>query len=105
MRLRWVNVLLGLWVFGSGFIAGARTSPFGDHVALGLGIFLVSFFAMGYPRARYVNAALGAWMVLSPFVFQYLDRPMAVNDIVVGILVTAIALTPTRPERRARAAA
>jgi hypothetical protein len=105
MRLRWINVFLGIWVLASGFIAGARSSPFGDHIALGIGIFLVAFVAMGYPAARKINAALGAWMVLSPFVFRYLDRPMAVNDIVVGILVTSIALTPTRPERRARAAA
>lgn len=101
MTLRWMNAVLGLWIFASAFVAGERSASFGVHIVLGLAIFVVAFVAMGYRRARYVNAALGGWLVLSPFVFQYLARPIAVNDLAIGIIVAWIGLTASRPERRA----
>ena len=105
MGLRWVNAVLGLWIFASAFVAGERAASFGDHIVVGLAVFVVAFVAMGYPRARYLNAALGAWLVLSPFVFHYLARPIAVNDLAIGILVVSIALTASRSERHPRLAA
>jgi hypothetical protein len=105
MSLRWLNVLFGGWMLATGLVAGPRAPGFGDHVFLGLAIFLVAFLAMALPRLQAVNVVLGAWAVLSPFVLGYLDAGLAVNDIVVGILVCWVALTPPRPHRpRGRAA-
>ncbi len=107
MLSRWINAVLGIWLLASGLIVGPRATSFPDHLFLGLAIFLVAFIAMAVPGARWVNVALGAWLVLSPFVFKYMDHPMALNDIVVGILVVTFALNapPHRRAGRARAAA
>lgn len=99
MYLRWINVLLGAWLLATGIAAGPGTPEFGDHIFLGLAIFLVSFLAMGLPRLRLVNAALGAWTVLSPFIFGYENARLGLNDIVVGILVVWIASTAPRSHR------
>jgi len=101
MAARWINALFGIWVLASGLLAGPHAPSFPDHLVLGIAIFLVAFLAMAIPGARWFNAALGAWLVLSPFVFGYLDRPMALNDIAVGILVVAFAFSaPPRPAPR-----
>ncbi len=98
--VRWVNVLLGAWMLGAGLLAGPGTPEFGDHIFLGLALFLVAFFAMALPQARILNVVLGVWAILSPFVFRYMRAPFGLNDIVVGILVVWAAVTPTRPRRR-----
>jgi hypothetical protein len=101
MSLRWFNVLLGAWLLVIGIVMGPGTPAFGDHLFLGLAIFLVSFLAMGIPQLRALNVALGAWTVLSPFVFGYEQGGrLALNDIVVGILVVWVASTAPRPRRR-----
>ncbi len=102
MSARWVNVVLGAWLLATAFVAGPHSPEFGDHVFLGIAVFLVAFVAMGIPNARFLNAALGAWTALSPFIFHYAARNMAVNDVVVGVLVAWFALAagpPPRPQR------
>ncbi len=95
MAARWINVALGAWLFLTAFAAGpAHASVFADHLVLGMGIFLLAFMAMGLPRLRLVNAALGGATALSPLVFRYMAGRFAFHDIVLGILVFWAAITP-----------
>lgn len=100
MSLRWLNALLGAWLVVTGILAGPGSPEFGDHLFLGLAVFLVSFLAMAVPGLRALNVLLGAWTVLSPFVFGYERAHLALNDIVVGILVVWVASTSPRPRHR-----
>ncbi len=102
MAARWLNAALGTWILASGLMAGPGAAPFSGHLVLGVAIFVVAFMSMGVPRARFLNAALGASVVLSPFVLGYLDQTIAMSDMVVGILVVAFSLGPPPRERRAR---
>ncbi|HTN53257.1 MAG TPA: SPW repeat protein [Anaeromyxobacter sp.] len=99
---RWVNVVLGAWLIVTAVLVGPAAPEFGDHLFLGLTIFLVAFLAMALPRLRILNLAFGAWAVLSPFVFGYEQARFAFHDIVVGILVIWAAITPPRRRRRDR---
>jgi hypothetical protein len=103
MAARWMNVLLAIWLVAGALLWGVGSRFFADHLVLGISIFLVAFLAMGESRFRRVNTVLGASVLLSPFVFGYVDRSMALNDIVVGILVVNFALARAAP-RPARAA-
>jgi hypothetical protein len=94
-----MNVLLGIWLVASALMYGMGSRFFAAHLVLGISIFLVAFLAMGAPGFRRVTGVLGALVVLSPFVFGYMDRGMAVNDIVVGILVFSFALSRAAPRR------
>jgi hypothetical protein len=97
-----VNVVLGAWLLATAFVAGPQSPEFGDHLFLGLAVFLVAFLAMGLPAVRFANVFLGAWTALSPLVFHYAGQNMAVNDVVVGVLVAWFAFSPAPPPRRHR---
>ncbi len=101
MARRGWNALLGAWLVAAGFLLGPSSPQFANHLVVGICIFLVAVLAMGAPQARALNVAFGAWMVLSPFVFRYMAREIAVNDIVVGILVVSVALSRQRAAPRA----
>ncbi len=94
MAARWINVALGAWLFLTALVAGPQAPPFADHLVLGIAIFLLAFMAMGIPKLRHVNAFLGGWTALSPFVFHYMSGRFAFHDIVIGILVFWAAVTP-----------
>ena len=101
MAARWINVVLGIWLVIVALLFGPRGGFFGDHLVVGTAIFVLAFLAMADPRFRLGNVVLGGWVALSPFVFGYLDRGIAENDIVVGILVVNFALwRPAGPRHR-----
>jgi hypothetical protein len=41
--------------------------------------------------ASWVNLAIGAWLIVAPFVLDYLSAPAAWNDMVVGLFVLMFA--------------
>ncbi len=96
MAVRWVNVFLGAWLLVTGLIVGPHAPEFGNHIFLGLATFLVAFFAMAVPGARAANVILGACAIASPFVFRYASSPLAVHDMIVGILIVWAASVPTK---------
>jgi hypothetical protein len=102
MKARWVNVVLGLWLLATAVIAGPSAPEFGDHLVVGLGVFLCAFLAMAIPAARVFTAAFGAWLVASPFALGFGTSAFALHDMVVGAVVLLLALfAPVAPPRRA----
>jgi len=89
---RWVNVLLGAWLFVSAPFLSRSNGELASNLVLGLAVFLAAFLAMGTPRASRVNLLLGCCAVATPFVLAFRDRLAGLNDIVVGILVVSAAL-------------
>jgi hypothetical protein len=96
MAVRWINVFIGAWLVVTSLLVGPRAPEFGDHLAIGLLMFLVAFFAMGIGGIRKLNMLLGVLLVLSPFVLDYTSSAFAVHDIVLGIIAAWAASTPTR---------
>ncbi|HVI92663.1 MAG TPA: hypothetical protein VM753_01585 [Anaeromyxobacter sp.] len=96
MAVRWVNVFLGAWVLVTGLIVGPHAPEFGNHIFLGLAIFLVAFVAMAVPGARAANVILGVCAIASPFVFGYASSPLAMHDIAIGVVVVWAASVPTK---------
>lgn len=101
MRARWVNVALGAWLLATAVAVGPHAPEFGDHLVVGMGVFLLAFLAMAVPAARGVTAALGAWLVASPFALGYGNTVFAPHDMIVGTIVVMVAVfTPTHPPGR-----
>ncbi len=95
----WTNVVLGLWLAVAAFAlphAGGHGVT-GDVIA-GLLISMAALWAARAFRARVSAAAhllvlfLGVWTAAAPVVLRY-DRwsPSAINDVVVGLGVMALA--------------
>jgi hypothetical protein len=92
-----VNVLLGAWLILSPWAAG-----FADHrmamfnfVAVGVLLIAAALGAIIVPQAweEWVEVALGAWLVASPWILGFADVDIALqNALLCGLLVMVLAL-------------
>jgi hypothetical protein len=93
----WVNVLLGLWLFVSPWALGyaAHSGAAGNAYVVGAGIVVFAAVAACLPQAweELVNAGLGVWLVIAPYVLGFASQTtVALHTVVVGVLVTAFAV-------------
>jgi hypothetical protein len=104
-----VNVVLGLWLIVSPWVLGyaVQTTPAWNAYVLGVVIAVAAVAALVSFHAweEWVNVALGAWLVVSPWILGFAASTTALwNQIVVGIIVGGLALwsamaTHDRPVR------
>jgi hypothetical protein len=93
----WVNILLGIWVVISPFILGFHSSnAVWSNVVAGalVGILAIIRWGMHQPGWSWLNLVIGIWLVISPFVF-FLGAAAMWNNVILGIIVAAFALTNT----------
>lgn len=98
----WLCTAIGIWlmfapsVFGIGNGASAADS---DHLvgALVVVVSVISFAEVARP-VRFVNALLGIWLMLSPFVLHGATSSSLVNSAILG-LVTLLFSLPRGPVR------
>ena len=92
-----VNVLLGLWLIVSpwalAFVANSTASwnvwIIGTIIAVASAAALVAFHAW----EEWVNIALAAWLIISPWIFGFADLQAAMwNQIIVGLIVGGLAI-------------
>jgi len=106
MWARWLNVILGFWLVSAPFVLDYRLQkPQLNDLCVGLGVMLIALAAIAVPKLRYANTVLGLWLIVSPFVLGFGGyRTATLNDIIVGLLVTALSLIRDRrvwtPHRR-----
>ncbi|WNG46116.1 hypothetical protein F0U60_19850 [Archangium minus] len=98
MRARWSSLLLCVWLVVSPLLLefGAPEAR-ANTVTVGLCLFLFVLVADSLPAFRFVDTALGLWLVVSPFLLGYSDKSIpTVNSVIVGLLVAALSLLPSR---------
>lgn len=92
-----LNVLAGLWEIIAPFVLGYS----GDAVAttndVVVGIVVAIFAAIRFLGAygaawlSWVNAVLGVWLIVAPFILGYSGIAAATtNDIILGIIIAAL---------------
>jgi hypothetical protein len=98
---RWADAvvtLLGLWLVASPWVLGhvAQTAPTWNAWIVGLIITVAAVAALTAFHAwkEWVNAALGLWLVVSPWVPGFAAAlPMAMwNQVAIGVIVGALTL-------------
>lgn len=97
MHRRWqdsVSFALGLWLFFSPFLlsytGGAGSAASWNAYILGVAIVAFSAAALARPAQweEWINLALGAWLVISPWVLAFAGDDAATwNQVVVGLIV------------------
>jgi hypothetical protein len=109
------NAILGVWLMISpwvfGFVMTARDTALNSIV---VGLLIVIFGSLRYrsPHNRvglsWANFALGAWTVLSPWIYSYTSEVVPLwNSVIVGFAVLALAIwsgSATATEHRHRLA-
>lgn len=93
----WVNVVLGIWVLISPFVLTFPSQRMvWNNVATGI---VVGIFAILRLSARsqsgwsWINVLLGIWLILSPFVLGFVHGAALWNNVIVGIIIAALALS------------
>jgi len=95
----WVTLVAGVWEVLAPFILGYSSVAGPTTNAIILGILLVVlglWVALGKSSGTirslsWVNAILGAWLIVAPFIVNYGGKGGATaNDIIVGVVVVVL---------------
>jgi hypothetical protein len=99
-QVRWasgVNVLAGLWMIISPFVLGYSnlSGALWSDVIVGIAIAVVAAIRAGgavdQPWLSWVNALLGAWLIVSPWVLGFADSANALwNNVIIGVIVLVL---------------
>ena len=93
----WINALLGIWVIVSPFVMAIHSSKaIWSNVIAGAVVVVLAIvrWSMHQPGWSWLNLILGMWLVISPFVL-FLGGPAMWNNVILGIIIAAFALTNT----------
>lgn len=94
----WVILVAGLWLIFAPFwmasyaVAGSAAL---NSVAVGVLLVATSWIALARPKPweEWVNATLGAWLVVAPFALGFPDAgAVTLNHIVIGLIVVGDAM-------------
>jgi len=101
MIARISGVLLGLWLVVSVFM-WPHTATQGANAALcGIACMALTTIGLYFDPARYICAALGAWVFLSTFLFASISRATVWNNALAGIAIFVTALLAAGPDETA----
>jgi hypothetical protein len=94
-----INALLGVWLMASpGMFDYSGTGRINDLI---VGPIVATFAIIAFWEVTRAvgkaNVALGAWLVIAPWVLGYEQNVIAaINEFVVGITIVALAMTRTK---------
>jgi len=92
----WTSWALGIWLLLSPWTLWFEKDATAMHNALvvGLLIILAELLELSIFRdwEEWINVALGAWLIVSPWALGTSDAAARINFIVVGVLVLALAV-------------
>jgi len=101
----WVSWILGIWLCVSPWaLVFANESPATENaVLIGFLLILTEIITLSAfePWEEWLNVALGAWLVICPWVLGPMSRIAAADFVAVGILIVALALYELRQARTA----
>lgn len=92
----WCDWALGLWLLLSPWILLFERDPIATRNAVIVGSLIVLAEAVTLSVFRvweeWINLALGAWLIISPWVLPLASTPAKANFVIVGILIVGLAL-------------
>ncbi len=97
--LSWIIAVVGLWEIIAPFVFGmtATTAFLWDAIIVGLALLVFGAWAAlandenTIKYLSWINAVLGLWLVIAPFVLSYSSAAAAMwNDIIIGLVALAL---------------
>lgn len=87
-----INIVLGIWLIIAPFLLAVSQTAMWNDIIVGVLVLLlagtrVSKPTVGTKSASWTNAAIGLWLILSPFILGYGNSAAMWNDVIVGVLV------------------
>lgn len=94
---RWVNIVLGIWLFISAFLWPHSEAQFTNTWIVGAVMAILAFAALRAPQLRFVNAAIAVWLFISAWALPGHLIGTMWNNVVVSIIAFVVAVTPGGP--------
>jgi len=95
---RYVNALVGLWLFVSTFLWRHTPSAQTNTWLIGLMMTAAALWAVSTPAIRWFNTALAVWLGLSTFAITDVTPLTYYNNFVVAIVAFVLSLIPSPAE-------
>jgi hypothetical protein len=95
-----VNILLATWLFVTAFAFNPSPPQFWSMLIVSVGVVTFECLSIWRDQLRYVDAALGAWLILSIWVLPTRNEFIYWNNCLVGILIVALSMVRTRVKGR-----
>lgn len=99
---RYINVVLGIWLFISAFVWTHSSAQFTNTWLMGVIAVVCALLALGVRGFRYVNTAVGLWLIISTFSLPHVRPGTAWNNVLVGIAIAIVSLIGSGGGVRAR---
>lgn len=89
-----INLVLGAWLIMVPFLFGAPAAALWNDVVVGALVLALAGVRVSKPTsgtksASWINAAIGLWLIVAPFVLGYGTGGPMWNDVIVGVLILA----------------
>lgn len=105
---RWVNAILGVWLFISAFV-WPHTGPAQTNTWIcGVLAFVFALGAMAAPGIRWLNTLLAIWLFFATWAIYHLTAGTLWNNMIVAVVIFCLSFvpseragTPSRPQRYA----
>jgi len=95
MRARTINGLLAFWLYLSAFMWHHTRFQVENSWLVAFGVMFVAMIAIAVsPRARYLNAALGAWLAATALLTLPSGLFTSIHNLIVGVALSGFALMP-----------
>jgi hypothetical protein len=90
--------MAGMWLVVSAFLWPHSDAQMLNVLVVGVSAVVLALVSMRFDWARYVTAAMAAWLILSTFRFATLSRATLWNNAILGAAVFAASLLGGGPE-------
>ncbi len=93
----WINVVAGIWLIIAPFVLGyVNNAPRTNDIWLGIIVGVLALIRAFTPTSTvwlsWINIVAGIWLIIAPFVLGYANIGPRINDIILGIIVAAVAI-------------
>lgn len=88
-----LNFLAGIYLLISAWINGATGGSTANGIIFGIIVAILAatrFSGATGPWASWIDALIGVWMIISPWVYHYAGEAWMWNSIVVGIIMVVL---------------
>jgi hypothetical protein len=93
---RYLNVLLGIWLFISAFVWHHSPWEFANTWILGVVTVVAALVALSVPGVQFVNTVVGIWLIISGFGVTRMNVATKWNNALVGVAILLVSLVGWR---------
>ena len=94
MSARFVNIIVGAWLFISAFVWMHRGAEFSNTWITGVLAVIFAVLALTWSAARWLNTLLAVWLVIGTLAFHPASSVTVWNNIICAAILFVASLAP-----------